>query len=266
MIRLTGSQNPLVKEIRALKNKGGREETGRYFIEGVRFVAEALKERIHIRYLMVSETFLSDVASEELLGSAGDGVDCYMLPDSLFASISDTQAPQGILAVLEIRKEQLEHAELNGGLLVLLEGIKDPGNMGTIIRTADAAGCEGVVVPAGCVDIYNPKVLRSTMGSIFHIPVYHCSDIEAAVKTVHEKGYKICASHLDGASSIYKADLTGPVALVIGSEAEGVGEETVKAADMLLKIPMSGRAESLNASVAAGIMIFETMRQRNSKQ
>lgn len=265
MIRLTGSQNPLVKEIRALKNKSGREEKGHFFIEGMRFVAEALKEKIHIRYLMVSDTFSTDAASAELLQSIDDKVDCYMLTDSLFASISDTQNPQGILAVLDLKKEQLEHADLNGGLLVLLDEIKDPGNMGTIIRTADAAGCEGVVVPAGCVDIYNPKVLRATMGSIFHIPVYHCEKIEAAVKIVRENGFKICASHLEGATSIYDADLTGSVALVIGSESEGIGKETVKAADMLLKIPMPGRAESLNASVAAGIMIFEAARQRNAR-
>lgn len=266
MVRLTGSQNPLVKEIRALKNKSGREEKGHFFIEGVRFVTEALNEKLTIRYLMVSETFSTDAASTQLLQSISDGVDCYILPDSLFASISDTQNPQGILAVLDLKREQLKHADLNGGLLVLLDDIKDPGNMGTIIRTADAAGCEGVVVPAGCVDIYNPKVLRSTMGSIFHIPVYHCEDIAAAINIVREKGFKICASHLEGAASIYEADLTGSLALVIGSEAEGVGEETVKAADMLLRIPMPGRAESLNASVAAGIMIFEAARQRNLKK
>ena len=266
MVRITGGQNPLVKEIRALKNKSGREETGLFFIEGVRFVTEALQEKASIRYLMVSETFSTDAASMELLQSVNDGADCYRVPDSLFASISDTQTPQGILAVLDLKRRQLENAVLSGGLLVLLDGIKDPGNMGTIIRTADAAGCEGIVVPAGCVDIYNPKVLRSTMGSVFHVPVYHCEDMKSAINIARRNGYKIRVSHLDGAVSIYEADLTGPAALVIGSEAEGVGDEIVKAADMLLKIPMPGRAESLNASVAAGIMIFETTRQKYLKE
>ncbi len=263
MIRLTSSQNPLIKEVRALKNKSDREEKGRYFIEGVRFVEEALKENARIEYLMVSDTLSGDHAFEYLQKVIENtGLDCYLLPDSLFASISDTHTPQGILAVLELNRTELGSAELKDGLLIILDGIKDPGNMGSIIRTADAAGCAGVVVPDGCVDVYNPKVLRSTMGSVFHIPVYHCDDIADAVKIIKDHGFRLCASHLEGSASIYDTDLTGSVALVIGSEAEGIGTETLKAADLLVRIPMKGRAESLNASVAAGIMIFEAMRQR----
>jgi TrmH family RNA methyltransferase len=264
MIRLTGSQNPMVKEVRALKNKSDREEKGLYFIEGVRFVEEALKENAKIRYLLVSDELFNDMNFKNLQNTIDSrSIDCYLLPDSLFASISDTRAPQGILGVLDLNRMQLGSADLKGGMLILLDGIKDPGNMGTIIRTADAAGCAGVVVPEGCVDVYNPKVLRSTMGSVFHIPVYHCGDIAYAVEIIKSNGFRLCASQLDGSTSIYNADLTGSVALVIGSEAEGIGEETAKAADLLIRIPMKGRAESLNASVAAGVMIFEAMRQRD---
>lgn len=263
MIRLTGNQNPRIKEVRALKNKNAREEMGCYFIEGARFVEEALKENVRIRYVMLSEAFYANPASEGLIGEiAGRKLDCYLLQDSLFAAVSDTQTPQGVLAVLDMEKKPLEGVAPEGGLLVLLDGVRDPGNMGTIIRTADAAGCSGIIVPAGNVDVYNPKVLRSTMGSIFHIPVYSCPDTAAGVRIIREKGYKLYVSHLEGAVSIYEADLRGPVALVIGSEAEGVGVEAVQAADKLVRIPMDGRAESLNASVAAGVMIFEAVRQR----
>lgn len=212
---------------------------------------------------MVSDTFCGDKSAEGLLKQAqSTGVECYQLPDTLFGSVSDTRTPQGILAVLKLERKRLEDANPDGGLLVMLDNIKDPGNMGTIIRTADAAGCSGVIVPDGCVDVYNPKVLRSTMGSIFHIPVYHCGNISEAILRIRNGGYKVFASHLEGAASIYETDLRGPVALVIGSEAEGVGKATVRAADALVKIPMEGRAESLNASIAAGVMIFEAMRQR----
>lgn len=263
MIRLTGSQNPLIKEVRALRNKSGREEKGLYFIEGARFVAEALKENIGIRYVVVSETFSSGSGSYELLKKLNDTeLNCYVVPDSLFASISDTQTPQGILAVLGLERKQLMGAELSGGLLVILDIIKDPGNMGAIIRTADAAGCAGIIVPDGCVDVFNPKVLRSTMGSIFHVPVYHCNNIVEAMNTAREYGFMLCASHLEGSISIYEADLSGQVALIIGSEAEGIGNETAENSDLLIRIPMEGRAESLNASVAAGVMIFEAMRQK----
>jgi TrmH family RNA methyltransferase len=267
MIRLTGSQNPLIKEVRSLKNKRDREEKSLYFIEGTRFTSEAVDERADIRYIVASETFFSGGGSDELIKKIEDAaLNCYVVPDSLFASMSDTQSPQGILAVLGLERKQLSDAELSGGLLVILDTIKDPGNMGTIIRTADAAGCVGVIVPDGCVDVFNPKVLRSTMGSVFHLPVYHCGSITEAMNIARKNGFLLCASHLEGSVSIYEADLSGNVAFIIGSEAEGISTETAENSDLLVKIPMPGSAESLNASVAAGVMIFEAMRQNLKKR
>jgi TrmH family RNA methyltransferase len=167
--------------------------------------------------------------------------------------------------VLELKRVQLGETDIGDGLLVLLDNIRDPGNMGTIIRTADAAGCAGVVVSDGCADIYNPKVLRSTMGSIFHLPVCHGGSITEMMQLIKQRGFLLCASHLEGSVSIYEADLSGNTALIIGSEAEGISGETAAKADLLVKIPMAGRAESLNASVAAGIMMFEAMRQSRLK-
>lgn len=266
MIRLTGSRNSIVKEVRSLKSKSARTEKKLYFIEGARFIAEALKENIDICYIVVSETFASAGGSSELLEQINHGrFDCYLLTDGLFESISDTQNPQGILAVLSQEKKQLRDSSIADGLMVVLDAVKDPGNMGTIIRTADAAGCTGVIIPDGCVDIYNPKVLRATMGSVFHVPIYHCAGMTEAIGFSKQKGFLICASHLEGAVSIYQADLSGNVALVIGSEAEGISDETIRNADLLIRIPMAGRAESLNASAAAAVMMFEAMRQRESK-
>ncbi len=263
MIRLTAASNPVIKEARSLKNKKDRDDKGLYFIEGTRFVSEAFKENAGIRYIIFSETFLSGGDSPELTGAVEQrGITSYEVPDNLFDSISDTQNPQGVLAVLELKRKLLRDTSIVEGTLVLLDNIRDPGNMGTIIRTADAAGCAGVVASDGCADIYNPKVLRSTMGSIFHIPVCCGGGIAEMMQSVKQKGFQLCASHLEGSVSIYEADLSGNIALIIGSEAGGISAETVKNADLLVKIPMAGRAESLNASVAAGVMMFEAMRQR----
>jgi len=266
MTRLTGSSNPVIKEIRSLKNKSDREEKGLFFIEGTRFVSEALKENAGIRCIVFSEAFLSGGASAEIINDVkGKGIICYEVPDSLFGSISDTQNPQGILAVLELKRKLLRDTAISEGLLILLDNIRDPGNMGTIIRTADAAGCAGVVVSDGCADIYNPKVLRSTMGSVFHLPVCYGGSISEMMQLIKQRGFLLCASHLEGSVSIYDADLSGNTALIIGSEAEGISVETARNADLLIKIPMAGRAESLNASVAAGVMMFEAMRQRRTR-
>lgn len=263
MIKLTASKNPLIKEVRSLKNRDEREEKSLYFIEGVRFVEEALKEKADIKYAIVSETFFKNAGINSIMKNISDNrIKCYMIPDSLFSSISDTKNPQGILAVLGFERKKLNESSLNGGMLIILDKIKDPGNMGTIIRTADAAGCECIILPDGCVDIYNPKVLRSTMGSVYHIPVYHCGSVIEAADFLRIKDYRVCASHLEGSVNIYEANLTGNLALIIGSEAEGISEDAAQSSDMLVKIPMKGRAESLNASVAAGVMLFEAMRQR----
>ncbi len=281
MIKLTGSHNPVIKEIRSLRSKNGREERGIFFIEGSRFVEEAVQEAFRtdqgfrtglikgaddIRYIAVSDTYLKTPGAKVLIGSwISKGLKVYNITDSLFDSVSDTQNPQGILAVIGLNREQLSGARLDRGIVVILDGIRDPGNMGTIIRTADAAGCAGVVITAGCVDLFNPKVLRSTMGSVFHLPVLHCDSIGEAMRLCRELGFIICASYLDGSVSIYDADLSGNVAFVIGSEAEGISNDALNGADRLVRIPMDGRAESLNAAVAAGIMIFEAVRQRSVK-
>ncbi len=271
MIRLTGSQNPIIKEVRSLKNKGARDEQGLYFIEGTRFVGEAvseyLKGTVVLKYVIVSDSFAVSAVARNLTEPCEEkGLRVYQVPDSLLESISDTRNPQGILAVIGLERMYLKDARVSGGLLVILDNIKDPGNMGTIIRTADAADCAGVIIPDGCVELFNPKVLRSTMGSVYHLPLWHCGSIHEAMSFCREKGFLLCASHLEGAVSIYDADLSGDTVLIIGSEAEGISEETRRYADVLVKIPMAGRAESLNASVAAGVMIFEAVRQRNSRR
>lgn len=263
MIQITSSQNPAVKELKSLKSRKDREEKGLFYIEGLRIVEEAVQEKANITGIFISEGFADTHAGSPLMRSM-ETLECkqYLIPDKLFAELADTETPQGILAVIGIRESHLEECLSEENLLVMLESVRDPGNMGTIIRTADAAGFTGIIVSKDCVDVYNPKVLRSTMGSIFHVPIYRSGNFPETIREIKARGIKVYAAHLEGKCSMYDADLAVDSAVIIGNEANGISREVAALADRLVKIPMAGKAESLNASIAAGVLMYEALRQR----
>lgn len=259
---IQSSQNNTIKEIKALHQKKHRDAQGLYFVEGIRFVSDAVDSRQSIIKAVISDRLESLNGGESLISRlSGVCQDIYCVPDKLFCDISDTQSPQGVLAVLKKQPAEITDAISGGKSVVVLDGLQDPGNVGTIIRTADAAGVSAVLMTRGCVDIYSPKVLRSTMGSVFHIPIIEGLDIIDTIKLLKYKGYKVIASHLNGENNYYDEDLTCKSAIIVGNEANGISEETAAISDKLVKIPMPGKAESLNASVAASIMIYELVRQ-----
>jgi TrmH family RNA methyltransferase len=264
MMNITSGQNPIIKEVKALKNSKGRQEKGLFFVEGTRIFEEAVDSGADVKYVVVSDNFINSPVFSKVSEKFGKHLKIYGLSDKMFNELSDTETPQGILAVITGVRRTVEEITDGRGLYVLLDEIRDPGNTGTIIRTADAAGFAGVIVSKGCVDVYNPKVLRSTMGSVFHIPIYQCGQegMDTVLRRLKMLGIRVLASHLDGSASIFDADLKEGTLLVIGSEAAGISEASRREADQLVRIPMPGRAESLNASVAAGIMIYEAVRQR----
>ncbi len=260
---ITSGQNPVVKEIKTLANKKYREEKKLYFIEGIRFIEEAFKENVHIEKILISEKLASNKGGEEVLAKINaSGCNTYMLNEKLFKEISETENPQGVLAVLKTRQYGFSDIIRENNFLLILESIQDPGNMGTIIRTADAAGVTGIVMSKGCVDIYNPKVLRSTMGSIFRVPIYMSEDLRETIDSIKLRGMKVYAAHLKGRLNYFEADLKGNTAVIIGNEANGISDMAAGCSDELLKIPMFGTIESLNASVAASILMYEAVRQR----
>ncbi|AUG57226.1 MAG TPA: 23S rRNA (guanosine(2251)-2'-O)-methyltransferase RlmB [Ruminiclostridium sp.] len=260
---ISSNKNAFIKEVKSLKNRKYREAKNMYFIEGIRFVQEALKENIKPYKIFISEKLEGVKGGKEILKTINEKkLDYFVLPHKLFKEISDTDNPQGILAQIEMKKYSLEEMVNENNFLVVLDAIQDPGNMGTIIRTADAAGATGVVLSEGCVDVYNPKVLRSTMGSVFHVPIYNSKDILKDLKYFKEKKIMICASHLEGETAYFNLENVDNVAIVIGNEARGIRDDIKDISDVLVKIPMKGRAESLNASIAAGLLIFEIMRKR----
>lgn len=260
---ITSNQNSIFKEAKSLKQKKFREENRKYLIEGKRFVEEAIKEKIKVESFFFSDKIYKVSGGSQLIEKIDTGTNrIYEVSDKLLEEICDTENPQGIVAVIPMENYSLDSVILENKSYVILEGIQDPGNMGTIIRTADAAGFDGIIALKGCVDIYNPKVLRSTMGSIFHIPIVLGVNNLDVFEALKKHNLKTFATHLNGKCSYFDAPMSKGGAILIGNEANGLCEETSNMADVLVKIPMPGRAESLNASTAAALMMYEMLRQK----
>ena len=257
MKELSSVSNPIVKAAAELKQKKYRTEQQAFLVEGMRSVEEAVNCGI-VKQLFVLKG--SKTASERqaaiIAAAAAEGVELYEVTEPVMKKIADTETPQALTAVVAKQSAALEELAAAGGIVLVLDRIGDPGNLGTMIRTADAAGISGVVLLAGCTDIFAPKAVRSTMGSLLHIPVAE------GICWARKNGYEITVTCLENADSLYQTDLQGPVAVVVGSEAEGVSDGLLEAAVKKVFIPMEGQAESLNAAVAAGIVMFECLRQR----
>ncbi len=233
-----------IREVRALcERPSARRKTGLFAVEGERIYAEIPPEDIEAVYM--SEGYMRS--------HPGERCD-YVLKDGDFVKLADTKHPQGVLAVVRQKKYVLEDVPA-GGLYIILETIQDPGNLGTIIRTAEAAGATAVVMNRGCADIYSPKVVRSTMGSVFRVPFIYTDDLGEAVRKIKGLGITVYGAALSG-ESISGIKLDKRRAFIIGNEACGITDETLELADMTIRIPMAGRVESLNAAVSAAILMY----------
>lgn len=262
-MEITGLQNPLVKAAAELKQKKYRQQCGLFLAEGLRTVEEA------VRYGRVQRIFYTAITDERtrsvLEEAAAQQLELICVSENVMKKIADTETPQGVIAVCEMQKNTLEKLLTDGKMLLVLDRVGDPGNIGTMLRTADAAGLGGMVLLKGSADIYAPKTVRASMGSLFHVPVLSNLSEEELVSAARKAGYELLVTCLDGADNLYKADLRGRLAFVMGNEANGVSENLLKAADKRVFIPMQGRAESLNVAMAAGIVMFEALRKTLSQ-
>lgn len=260
MISSTG--NTQVKQVIALSKKAKyRKETGLFVVEGTKMFLELPKDRIHAVY--ASESFMSNKENAALLAGIRQ---TEIVSDDVMKSMSDTQTPQGILALAKQFTYQMEDVLPTSGPahLILLETIQDPGNLGTILRAGEGAGITGVIMDATTADIYNPKVIRSTMGSIYRVPFLYVEDLKDTLHQLKQKEIHLYAAHLDGINAYDQEDYTGHTGFLIGNEANGLSSEIASMADTYIKIPMLGHVESLNAAVAASVLMFETARQRRN--
>ena len=256
MDRITSAKNPAARLLRSLRDRKGREDEGMFLVEGEKLIAEALDCGLGIGELLADE---DHIAAAEAF--AARGARAHLAPRSLLESVCDTRTPQGICAAFTL-PEPVPFDRLPDRI-VALDGTQDPGNVGTIWRTADAAGFQGVLFGGGCADPLSPKVQRAAMGSGFRVPFAQADDLPAALAALSARGYAIIASDLRGHDFYARPDPGSRFALVIGNEARGISDATRAAATMLVKLPMRGGAESLNAAVAAGIMMYELMRTQS---
>ena len=254
MLEIESINNNLFKEIKKLKEKKHRIKSNKYLIEGLRFVEEAIKSKVSIDSIIFTESFKEK--NPDLFLKINENIKLIQMNEALLKQLCSTENPQGIVGVINMQNKELK----SGELVVLVDKVQDPGNMGTIIRTAHAAGAAGIVMTKGTVDIYNDKTLRSTMGSIFYIPIVEDDSLDF-VKSLNKEGYKLVVSSLQGKNNFFEENLQGKVMIAVGNEGNGVSDEVYDIADIKVKIPMPGEAESLNVAVATSIMIYEKIRQ-----
>ena len=262
---ITSLSNSRVKNVTALNRKAKeRRSQGKYVVEGIKMFLEAPETEIGEVY--VSESFygkMQENPAESACTEKLAGLSYETVSDEVFSKMSDTEAPQGILCVMR-RKDYSEQDILSGTapLIMVLEDIQDPGNLGTILRTGEGAGVRGILLSGGCADIYNPKTIRSTMGSVYRVPFAYVPSIPETAASLKAAGIRIYAAHLQGSVNYTKPDYTKGTAFFIGNEGNGLRPETAALADRYIRIPMAGRVESLNAAMAAGILMYEAARQR----
>ncbi len=258
---ITSSSNSKIKLVRGLQSrKRNRQAENAFVAEGVRLVEEAVSVHWPMAFILYDET-LSDRGTELLKNiHSQNETPTYEIAPDLMAEVSDTETPQGILAVLEGQALPIIN---NPTFLVIADQIRDPGNMGTLLRTAEAAGADGVLLPPGTVDAFSPKVVRAGMGAHFHLPIQPLAwkDIGQMIQ-----GLPVFLADAEAETPLWEADLVQPCTLLIGGEAFGASPQGQQVATQRITIPMRGRAESLNAAIAAGILIAEVLRQRYQAQ
>ncbi len=251
MDRITSGSNRLVREVRELqKKRKARKEAGLFIAEGERLCREIPTEAIE--RIFITDTY------QGALPEGGNDARLFRVPEKLMQEMSDTRTSQGILCEVRMRPEQT----LTGDFFLLLEDLQDPGNLGTIFRTAEAAGVSGIYMSRECVDIYSPKVVRSTMGALYRMPFRVVPDLRETARSLRQQGVRVYAAHLKGTKKHYEYDYRLPTAFMIGNEGNGLTEALAAEADGFLRIPMKGQVESLNAAIAATVLMFEAARQR----
>lgn len=256
---ITSIHNPKIKQWSQLLTKRARESQGQFLLEGVHLIQEALQAGIHIHTILYSleKKFPVELSRMTSLVTEWIGVS-----EAVLTKCSDTQTPQGVVAVTEKLKWTLQSfMEKENGLVIAIDGVQDPGNLGTIIRSADAVGATGIILGRGTVDLYNSKTVRATMGSMFHLPIVE-GDLVELLPEASKQGIQLISASLTANRSCYEVDMTGATWFIVGNEGSGISAEIESLVSQKVIIPMPGRAESLNVAMAATVLLFEAARQR----
>lgn len=260
MQTITSTQNEQIKHVKKLQEKSSyRRKERQFVVEGKKSLIEVPVENIH--HIYVTEVFYDKEKMFLLPFEESHKLTC--VGENVLKQLSDEMTPQGMLGVVQMNSIEMKDLLLEGApLLIALERIQDPGNLGTIIRTADAVGANAVLLSKDCVDLYNPKVIRATMGSMFHLPIIEQVELMEAVRVLKNRGCQVFGAALKNSIDAFEQVYTGATCFVIGNEGQGLTDEIQNETTGNVRIPMPGRAESLNASVAASVLLYEALRQR----
>lgn len=260
---ITSVSNPRIKQVVLWRDKAKERKKDKVFVaEGLRICEEAPIELIKEVYL--TEDMMEKVKANKPLWEKLGHTGYETVSNEVFEKMSDTRTPQGFLSILRQPQYELEQllAKKNP-LFLVLENLQDPGNLGTILRTSEGAGVTAVIMSSNTVDIFNPKTIRSTMGSVFRVPFIYVETLSETLQKMHEAGVKTYAAHLQGTEYFHSMTFTEPTAFLIGNEGNGLTKETADLATSYVKIPMEGQLESLNAAIAASLLVYEAYRQRH---
>lgn len=260
---ITSKDNEVIKKIRKLKEKKYRELNKQYIVEGIKLIEEAIEEKVKIDTIIVCEDCVENHSIDQKLLYEIAKYNCIYVSEKVFNFITEVTNPQGILAIIQ-RENIQEEIDYTQDMIVVLEGIQDPGNLGTILRTIDSVGLNQIIVSNKTADAYNSKVVRSTMGAIFRVNIIEVEDVIKTLKEMKKHKFKIVATSLQTNESMYDIDYQKKV-LIIGNEANGITKDIMEVADIKVKIPMLGKTESLNASVATSVILYEYVRQKISQ-
>ena len=257
---ITSKDNEIVKHIKKLKEKKYREEYNEFIVEGIKMLKEAIDEKMNIKQIVISENCKGLIPNSIM--NEIQKLNYVYVSEKIFNTITDVVSPQGIMAILEKPANSENQIDYSSSNFLLLDNVQDPGNMGTILRTVDSLNLKQIIVSKGSSDVYNLKVVRSTMGAIFRVKVIESENLVTTIKELKKHGIKVYATDLSTDKSIYDVNYEKS-AIVIGNEANGVSKEVLKEATEKIKIPMIGKTESLNAAVATSIIMYEVYRSQN---
>jgi TrmH family RNA methyltransferase len=259
--RIEGRHNSLLKELRQAFSRGELTSSGECAVEGFRIIEEAMRSGLKLRAVFVSESGQDRAA--RILPQIGMHVETALLPDKLFAAVAPSKAPQGIAALVQVKKHSYEAIVGNGlaGPVLVAAGLQDPGNLGTMLRSAEAFGAKGVLLGEGTVSAFNSKVVRGSAGSIFRLPVAKV-ELKSAIADLRARSIVLIATSSHKGTPLPECDLSGETAILVGSEGAGLDKRLLSEMDRLIRIPHSPRVESLNAGIAVSIVLYEASRQR----
>jgi TrmH family RNA methyltransferase len=262
---IAGRHNRLIKELRRAFSRGELTSDGHYAMDGFRILEEAIRSGVRLRAVFFSNSAQNKAG--KLLPQIAANVETLLLPDKLFASVIPSETPQGVAALVRWKEYSFAAvlARAQTGPLLAIAGLQDPGNLGTILRSAEAFAAAGVLLGEGTVSPFNPKVVRASAGSIFRVPIAR-TKLDAALRAIREQGLRMIATSSHKGVPLTEAKLSGPQAIFIGSEGAGLARDLVSRMDEVIVVPHSSRVESLNAGVAASIVLYEVAKQRRDRE